>query len=158
MCFACTRERGDRASRVIHSPVHPPRPSLSLSLSIDRSPIYCSSQILTVLLSAIHRVCDRGRGGRLSALPRRSFSPQPKFFPPCIFVTLFLAISSYFPLSSSNVSPRLNSILFFFFSRETRRRVLSRLITSSRYIRSLFIDRYVSFIRTDNPITVARFV
>lgn len=87
-----------------------------------------------------------------------------------IFPSLYIryVISRYFLLLSSLfffqrlASIKFYSILFFFFffffSRETRRRVLSRLITSSRYIRSLFIDRYVSFIRTDNPITVARFV
>lgn len=117
--------------------------SLSFSLSIDRSPIYCSLQILTVLLSI------GGRGGGTSFRFTSPFflSAQPKFFPPCVFIIF----SRYFPLSSSSSKEEIEffSILFFLFWNLVTFS-LSRLITSSRYIRSLFIDRYVSFIQPDN--------
>lgn len=141
-------ERAQRSCIARHSFTCSPTssPPLSLFLSLYRS----ISDLLFLANSnrpSIHR--EGGGRERLSALPRRSFSPRnPNFSLPAY--SLYFLVTFLFPLLLAKKS-RLNSSLFFFFLFWNLVTFsLSRLITSSRYIRSLFIDRYVSFIQPDN--------
>lgn len=150
MCLACTRERSDRASRVIHSPVHPPRPpSLSFSLSIDRSPIYCSLQILTVLLS----IGEEGDGNvfplYLAVLSLRA----TQIFPSLRIHYIFSLLSSFLFFLQRSLDWILLYSFFFFF--ETWLCSLS--LGWSHRVDTFDLCSLIATFHSFNPITVVRY-
>lgn len=143
-------ERARRSCIARHSFTCSPTSSpLSLFLSLYRS----ISDLLFLANSnrpSIHR--REGGRERLSALPRRSFSPRnPNFSLPAY--SLYFLVTFLFPLLLPK--KRLNSSLFFFFFFETWLRSLS--LGWSHRVDTFDLCSLIATFHSFNPITVVRY-